>query len=68
MSTPMMNQAGAVLNALAEGTIGGMYEGIKATCPGASNGWIIAKMRAISPMPQDEFDYWVEWLGLEKRR
>jgi hypothetical protein len=63
----MMNQANAVLNALTEGTVVGMYEGIKAVCPGSSNSWIVAKMRSVSCLSQEDFDYWVEWLGLGKR-
>ena len=68
MSTPMMNQGYAVLNALTEGTIIGMFEGIKATCPSASNGWIISKMRSISQLSQEEFDYWIDWFQLDKRK
>ena len=66
MSTPMMNQAGAVLDALAEGTVYGMFIGIKDVCPGASKEWILAKMRSLSSLSQEDFDYWVDWLGLER--
>jgi hypothetical protein len=68
MGTPMQNQASAVLNALDEGKIIGMYDGIKATCPGASNGWIIAKMRSVSCLSQEDFDYWIDWFQLDKRK
>jgi hypothetical protein len=67
MGTPMQNQASAILNALDEGKMVGMYEGIKATCPGASNGWIIAKIRSISSLSQEDLDYWIDWLGLGKQ-
>lgn len=63
----MARQASAVLDALREGEFAGMFHGIRAMCPGTSNAWILAKMRALmSSVPQEEFDYWVEWLGLER--
>lgn len=64
--TPMANQANAVLNALTEGTVAGMFQGIKAVCPGSSDDWIIAKMRSLLAMPDEELDYWLSWLGLKK--
>lgn len=65
--TPMARQACAVLDALQEGQFQGMFRGIRAMCPGSSNAWIIGEMRKLmSGVDQGEFDYWVEWLGLEK--
>lgn len=63
----MANQASAVLDALTEGALAGMYEGIKAVCPGTSNDWIIAKMRSLSSLSDEDFEYWVDWLGLRQR-
>lgn len=63
----MARQASAVLDALREGEFSGMFHGIRAMCPGTSNAWILAEMRKLMPgVDQDEFDYWVKWLGLEK--
>lgn len=65
--TPMARQACAVLDALREGQFAGMFQGIKAMSPRSSNAWIIAEMRKLTPgVDQEEFDYWVDWLGLEK--
>jgi len=64
MGTPMQNQANAVLDALREGEFAGMFRGIKAMCPSSSNAWIIGEMRKLAPdINQEEFDYWIEWLG-----
>lgn len=67
MSTPMRQQANAVLDGVREGTMTGMFEGIRAVCPGSSNAWIIARMRTLLGWETEEFDYWLNWLGLEKR-
>jgi hypothetical protein len=65
--TPLARQACAVLDARREGVFEGMFHGIKAMSRGSSNAWIIAEMRKLMPdIDQEEFDYWVEWLGLEK--
>jgi hypothetical protein len=63
----MARQANAVLDALLEGEFAGMFHGIRAVCPGSSNAWILAEMRKLMPsLPQEEFDYWVDWLSLER--
>ena len=67
MSTPMRQQANAVLDGVSEGTMLGMFEGIRAVCPGSSNAWIIAEMKKVLGWAEEEFDYWLNWLGLEKR-